>query len=218
MTVEVPSDEIVDLLLGDLVEVLEPANALVSPRTPPARGKTNALVHRAELGDVESVRENSICERTRISLPFLAVPPQSLKLTRLPLQKVLALVRGDVTDSRKNVSAVRRAPLDAVAVVDPPLARLVVDVKVGEVVVEVDAAGAEVPTEQGGVSREDGRHVNVALAAERDGESCEPLVEVGDDGLGALSGRELQSRISSSPPPPRKPERERTSPRNQATR
>lgn len=75
-----------------------------------------------------------------------------------------------------------RGPLDAVSVVDAALAGLVINVKVLKVVVEVDRAGTEVSTEKGRVRREDGRHINVALAAERDGETGLPLVEVGDDG------------------------------------
>ena len=67
--------------------------------------------------------------------------------------------------------------------VDAALARLVVDIEVLEVVVEVNGAGTEVAAEEGSMGREDGSDVDVPLAAERDGEACLPLVEVGDDGL-----------------------------------
>ena len=73
-----------------------------------------------------------------------------------------------------------RSTLDAVAVVDATLAGLVVDIEGAEVVVEIDGAGAEVTAEQGGVGGEDGRDVDVTLAAERDTDSGKPFVEVGN--------------------------------------
>ena len=51
-----------------------------------------------------------------------------------------------------------------------------VNVKVLEVVVKVDGAGAE-----GGVGGEDGGHVDVTLAKEGNGKTGLPFVEVGDD-------------------------------------
>lgn len=52
--------------------------------------------------------------------------------------------------------------------VDTSLPGLVVNVKVLEVVVEVDASGTEVSTEEGGVGGEDGGDVNVSLSAQGD--------------------------------------------------
>lgn len=65
--------------------------------------------------------------------------------------------------------------------VDSTLARLMVDVKVLQVVVKVDAASTEVATKERGVGGEDGGDVNLALAAEGNGKTSLPLVEVGDD-------------------------------------
>lgn len=142
------------------------------------RGR-DALVHRAELGDVETVGKHSILAARCGSAPLRFAPSSSqLRLTRLALEQVLALVRGDVRDGREDVGAVGGAALDAVAVVDAALARLVVDVEVLQVVVKVDTAGAEVPAEQGRVGGEDGRDVECAPAAEGDRDSC----EVGETG------------------------------------
>jgi hypothetical protein len=77
-------------------------------------------------------------------------------------------------------------------VVNAALAGLLVDVKVLEVVVEIDRAGAEVAAEERRVRRKDGRHVDMALAAERDGEAGLPLVEVSDDGRLGVVDSELQ--------------------------
>lgn len=151
VAVEVAAHEVVDLLLGLLVQVLE-------------------LVHGAELCDVEAVGEHAV---------------------GLALEQVLALVGRDVRDGREDVARVRGRALDAVAVVDAALARLGVHVKVLQVVVEVDGAGAEVAPEQRRVRREDGRHVDAALLAEGQGDTREPFVEVGDDGLFLLVRDEL---------------------------
>lgn len=165
--------EIVNLLLRDSVKVLE-------------------LVHSRELGDVEAVGEDSICERGRAKVSQGSKgEDRRARLTRLALEQVLALVCGNVGYGGEDISAVRRTPLDAVAVVDSTLARLVVDVEVGQVVVEVNRSSAEVATEESGVGGEDGGNVNVTLAAEGDSETGLPLVKVGDDGLAALARREL---------------------------
>jgi len=76
-------------------------------------------------------------------------------------------------------------------VVDSALASLVVDVKVLEVVVEVDATRAEVTAEQGSVGGEDGGDINVTLAAEGNGKASLPLVEVGNNGSVSAARREL---------------------------
>jgi hypothetical protein len=78
--------------------------------------------------------------------------------------------------------------------VDPPLARLVIHIKVLQIVVKVYATGAQVPPEQRGVGGEDGGDVNVSFPAQRDSETCLPLVEVGDDGRREVTGGELGAR------------------------
>jgi hypothetical protein len=120
------------------------------------------LVHSRELDDVEAVREDAV---------------------GLALEQVLGLVGGDVADGGEDVGAVGCGALDAVAMVDAALAGLVVDVKVGEVVVKVDGAGAEVAPEEGGMGGENGGDVDLSLPAQGDGEAGLPLVEVGDDGV-----------------------------------
>lgn len=75
--------------------------------------------------------------------------------------------------------------------VDTPLTGLVINIKVLQVVVEVDASGTEVSTEQSSVSGEDGRHVDVSFTTKRNGETSLPFVEVGNNGGFSLTGREL---------------------------
>ena len=72
----------------------------------------------------------------------------------------------------------RGGTLDAVPVVDAALARLVVDIEVLQVVVEVNGAGTEVAAEEGSMSSENCCDVNMALSAQGDGEAGLPLVEV----------------------------------------
>ncbi len=101
---------------------------------------------------------------------------------RLSLQKMLALVCGDVGNRCKHISRVRSGALNAVAVVDTALSCLGVDVEVLEIVVEIDRAGAEVATEERGVGGEDGGNIDAALLAERDRDTCQPFVELDNDG------------------------------------
>ncbi len=126
------------------------------------------LVHGLELDDVETVRQDTV---------------------GLAFEEMLGLVGGDVADGSEDVCAVSCSPLDTVAVVDATLAGLVVYVEVLQIVVEIDAASAEVSTEESGMGGEDGGYVDVTLPAERDGKTCLPLVEVGDDGTRSLAAR-----------------------------
>ncbi|KAL8419057.1 hypothetical protein RB594_002311 [Gaeumannomyces avenae] len=91
------------------------------------------LVHSGELGHVQAVGQDTV---------------------RLALQQVLALVRRDMGYGREHIARVRRGALDAVPVVDAPLARLGVDVEPLQVVVEVDRPGAKVTSKKGGVCGE----------------------------------------------------------------
>jgi hypothetical protein len=153
------------------------------------------LVHRLELDDVEAVREHAV---------------------GLALEEVLGLVRGDVADGREHVRAVRGGALDAVAVVDAALAGLVVDVEVLQVVVEVDAARAQVPAEERRVRGEDRRHVDLPLPAERNRDPGLPLVEVRDDRGRRLPCDVLRDRLVKDSATAGGAAR--ASPRNQATR
>ena len=99
----------------------------------------------------------------------------------LALEQVLALVGGDVGDGGEDVGGVCCTTLNAVAVVDASLARLGIAVKVLQVVVEIDRAGAEVAAEKGSVSGEDGGHIDLALLTQGESNSRKPLVKLCDD-------------------------------------
>lgn len=71
--------------------------------------------------------------------------------------------------------------LDTIPMVDAALACLMINIKAAEVVVEIHRTCTEVAAEKGGMSREDGGHVDMALAAKRDAHASEPLMEMGDD-------------------------------------
>lgn len=104
--------------------------------------KVLEFVHRLELDDIETVREDAV---------------------RLSLEQMFALVGGDVGDGGEDVGAVGGGTLDAVAMIDAALACFVINVKVLEVVVEVDRASAEVSTEEGCVGGKDGGDIDMAL-------------------------------------------------------
>ena len=124
VAVEVSAHKLVDLLLRGGVKVLE-------------------LVHRLELDDVQTVRENAVW---------------------FPLEQVLRLVSSDMGDRRENVGAMGCRSLDAVAVVDPALSCFMINIEILQIVVEVDTACAEVAAKECCVSSEDSRDVDVTLA------------------------------------------------------
>lgn len=77
--------------------------------------------------------------------------------------------------------------------VDSSLPSLVIDIKVLQVVVEIDRSGTEVPPQEGSVGGKDGRHVDMTFSTERDGQTGLPFVEVADNGRGPVTGSELMS-------------------------
>ena len=94
---------------------------------------------------------------------------------------MFALVGGDVGDGRKDVGRVRCGSLDAVPMVDPPLACFSINIEVLQVVVEVNRAGAEVSAEQRSMGREDGGQVDLPLLAQGQSNTSQPLMEVSND-------------------------------------
>jgi len=68
-------------------------------------------------------------------------------------------------DSCEHIGAMSRRPFDAVSVVDTAFARLVIDVEVLKVVVEVDATRAKIATQKCCVGGEHSGDIDVALPA-----------------------------------------------------
>lgn len=97
MAVEVTADKVMNLLLVLLVEVLE-------------------LVHGRELGDVETIGEDTI---------------------GLALEQMLTLVSCDVGNGGEDIAGMGGSSLDAVSMIDSALSSLGVNVKPLKVVVEV---------------------------------------------------------------------------------
>ena len=93
---------------------------------------------------------------------------------------------------RENVCTMSSASFYAVPVVDATLSSFVIDVKVLEIVVEIDAAGTEISAEEGSMSRKHSGDVDVALPAERDGQTGLPFMEMGDDGRGRVTSDILE--------------------------
>ena len=120
------------------------------------------LMHRLELDHIQPIGKDTI---------------------RFPLQQMLRFVRGNMRHRRKHIRTMRRRTFYAIPMIDPALARLMIDIKVLKVVVEIDGTGTEVSTEESSVGCEDCRNVDVALSAEGDSEASLPFVEMGDNGL-----------------------------------
>ena len=81
--------------------------------------------------------------------------------------------------------------------VNTTLASFVVDIKILEIVVKIDAARAEVAAKECRMCSEDGGDIDVAFAAKGDREACLPFVEVGDDRTLLLMTDELGKSVKS---------------------
>lgn len=155
--------------------------------------KVLEFVNGGELGDIKAIGKDSV---------------------RLPLQQVFGLVCCNVGDSREDITSVSGGALYAVPVVDTTLACLRIHIEPLEVVVEVDRSGAEVASEECGVSGEDGGNVDLALTGQGEGDAGKPLVEVRNDGLVFLVAYELETSAYKTAWGASR----RTSPKNHATR
>lgn len=120
------------------------------------------LVHGLEFDDIKTIGDDAI---------------------GLALQEMLGLVGGDMRDGGEDVGGMCGRSFNAISVVNAALPSLMIDVEVLEIIVKVDGAGAEVAAEEGGMGGEDGGDVDVALAAEGNGDAGLPFVEVADDCL-----------------------------------
>lgn len=101
---------------------------------------------------------------------------------------MLALVRRNMRHGSEHVRTVCSRAFNAVSVIDATLASFMVHIKVLEIVVEVDGTSAEISAEEGCMRCEHSCHIDVALAAKRYGETCLPLMEMGNDSCMCLAG------------------------------
>jgi hypothetical protein len=76
-------------------------------------------------------------------------------------------------------------------VVDTPFTSLVIDIKVLEVVVEINTTSTQVSSEQGSMGSENGSDVDMPLSAEGNSETSLPFVEVSNDGSLGFSACKL---------------------------
>jgi hypothetical protein len=112
---------------------------------------------------------------------------------RFTLQQMLAFERGDVRHGCEDIGSMSSGSFNAISVVYASLAGLGVDIKVLQVVVEVDRACAQVPAEEGGVRGEDGRDIDLALFGKGKSNACEPFVELSDYSSLGFSRDELKT-------------------------
>jgi hypothetical protein len=77
---------------------------------------------------------------------------------------MFTLVCSDVGYGREYISTVGGRALDTISMVNATLSSFVIDIKVLEIVVEIDGAGAEVPAEEGCVCGENSGNIDMSLA------------------------------------------------------
>jgi hypothetical protein len=128
------------------------------------------LVHRRKLYNVQSVGQNTIW---------------------LALQKVLALVRRNVGNRGENIARMCGRTLNAVSVVNSTLSSFRIHIEPLQIVVEINRTSAKVTSQESSVRSEDRGNVDPSLAAERQSDTGEPLVEMRDDSLRRLMADEL---------------------------
>lgn len=109
----------------------------------------------------------------------------------LALEKMLRLVCSNVGNGGKDIAGVCGGALNAVSVVDTTLSSFRVNVKVLQVVVEIDGTSAQVSPEKSRVGGEDCGHINATLLAEREGDTRKPFVEMGNDCDGLFTSDKL---------------------------
>ena len=73
--------------------------------------------------------------------------------------------------------------LNAIPVVYTALARFRVNIEPLQIVVEVHRPSAQVSSQQGCVSGEDGGYIDASLLRQRQGDAGQPFVKVRDDGF-----------------------------------
>lgn len=125
------------------------------------------FVHGLEFDDVQTIWKNAI---------------------GLALEEMFGLKSSDMRNGGENVSTMGSASLYTIAMIDAPLACLVIDVKILKIVVEIHASCAEIAAKKCGVCCEDGCDIDVTLSTEGNSEACLPFVEMGNDRRRELSG------------------------------
>ena len=80
---------------------------------------------------------------------------------------MLGFVCGDMRHGGENVSAVSCRAFNAVSMIYSTLPCFVVDIEVLQIIIKINAAGAEVSTEKCSVSREHSGDIYMALATKR---------------------------------------------------
>ena len=107
------------------------------------------------------------------------------------LEQVFAFECCYVGDGCENISRMGGGSFYAIAVIDASLASFRVHIKVLQVVVEVDGAGAEIPTKKGSMGGENGGDIDLSLLGERQSHTSKPFVELGYHGAFGFSGHKL---------------------------
>lgn len=66
-------------------------------------------------------------------------------------------------DSSEDVARMSSSTFNAIPMVDTALSSLGIDIEELQVVVEINRAGTEIPSQESGMGREDGRNINPSL-------------------------------------------------------
>jgi hypothetical protein len=107
--------------------------------------KVLELVHSGKLDNIQTVWQHTIW---------------------LSLEQMLRFERSDMRDSCEHICRMRSSSLDTISVIDSTLSSFGINIKVLQVVVEINAAGAKVTSQESCMGGENGGDVNAALATQ----------------------------------------------------
>lgn len=104
-------------------------------------------MHGREFCDIKAVGQNSVW---------------------LALQEMFGFVGSDMGDSCEDIARVGSCSFNTVSVIDTTFSSFRIHIKVLQVVVEIDRAGAKISTKKSGVSCENSRNIDSSLFAQRE--------------------------------------------------
>jgi len=113
---------------------------------------------------------------------------------RFPFKQVFTFIGCDVRNGCEHVGAVCCRAFYAVSVINASLSSFMVDVKILQIIIEINGTGTQIPAEKRCMCREYGSHVDMSLTTEGDGDTCLPFMKVGDNSRCQLTGDILSAR------------------------
>jgi hypothetical protein len=125
------------------------------------------FVHRLEFNDIQTIRKYTVW---------------------FPFQQVFTFIGCDVRNGCEHISAMCCRTFYAVSVIDSSFSSFMVDIKILQIVIEINGTGTEIAAEERCMCREYSSDVDMSLTAKGDGDTCLPFMEVCNNSCCQLTG------------------------------